>query len=260
MDPHLCSAPTQRSGSCGWGRDIFWFLQNRRARKTGIWSWVIKWAWWSRKLINLQECFMHLLAISTSFICVIEIDSYGLKYPHWWYWWVTCNFSGCTSVAGGWKLNRSSWAFALFCSWSKDKKVLENIVKRKVIRVCFLLSCAVCLKFLLSAVRILALKCIQKKEAWPNAILQLALPPVLYTVRICFRSFNCKTVKRNVLARQRVLILLNHTEQTANAGLKNISQIVSRLLLTFDLLHSIDHSRQSKSTLEFPRSERPWST
>ena len=122
MDPHLCSAPTQRSGSCGWGRDIFWFLQNRRARKTGIWSWVIKWAWWSRKLINLQECFMHLLAISTSFICVIEIDSYGLKYPHWWYWWVTCNFSGCTSVAGGWKLNRSSWAFALFCSWSKDKK------------------------------------------------------------------------------------------------------------------------------------------
>ena len=48
-----------------------------------------------------------------------------------------------------------------------------------------------------------------------------------------------------------MLILLNHTEQTANAGLKNISQIVSRLLLTFDLLHSIDHSRQSKSTLEF---------
>ena len=31
---------------------------------------------------------------------------------------------------------------------------------------------------------------------------------------------------------------------------KNISQIVSRLLLTFDLLHSIDHPRQSKSTLE----------
>ena len=48
-----------------------------------------------------------------------------------------------------------------------------------------------------------------------------------------------------------MLILLNHTEQTANVGLKNISQIVSRLLLTFDLLHSIDHSRQSKSTFEF---------
>ena len=204
-------------------------------------------------------CFMHLLAISSSFICVIEIDSYGLKYPHWWYWWVTCIFSGCTSVAGGWKLNRSSWAFAFFGPGVKTK-VLENIVKMKVIRVWFLLSRAVCLKFLLSALRILASKCIQKKEAWPNAILQLALPSVLYTVRICFRSFNCRTVKRNVLARQRVLILLNHTEQTANADLKNISQIVSRLLLTFDLLHSIDHSRQSKSTLEFPRSERPWST
>ena len=37
---------------------------------------------------------------------------------------------------------------------------------------------------------------------------------------------------------------------------KNISQIVSRLLLTFDLLHSIDHQRQSKSTLEFPRGSR----
>ena len=39
---------------------------------------------------------------------------------------------------------------------------------------------------------------------------------------------------------------------------KNISQIVSRLLLTFDLLHSIDHQRQSKSTLEFPRGSRSY--
>ena len=126
IDPHLCSGPSHRSGSCGRGRDIFWFLQNRRARKTGIWSWVIKWAWWSRKLINLQECFMHLLAISTSFICVIEIDSYGLKYPHWWYWWVTCNFSGCTSVAGGWKLNRSSWAFAFFGPGVREAIFCQN--------------------------------------------------------------------------------------------------------------------------------------
>lgn len=37
---------------------------------------------------------------------------------------------------------------------------------------------------------------------------------------------------------------------------KNISQIVSRLLLTFDLLHYIDHQRQSKSTLEFSRGRR----
>ena len=204
-------------------------------------------------------CFMHVLAISSSFICVIEIDSYGLKYPHWWYWWVTCNFSGCTSVAGGWKLNRSSWAFAFFVPGVKTKSVGKHCQEESNKSV-FLLSCAVCLKFLLSALRILVLKCIQKKEAWPNAILQLALPSVLYTVRIRFCSVNCNTDKRNVSARQRVLILLNHTEQTANAGLKNISQIVSRLLLTFDLLHSIDHSRQSKSTLEFPRSERPWST
>ena len=37
---------------------------------------------------------------------------------------------------------------------------------------------------------------------------------------------------------------------------KNILQIVSRLLPTFDLLHSIDHQLQSKSTLEFPRGSR----
>ena len=98
------------------------------------------------------------------------------------------------------------------------------------------------------------------REEWGVTECHLAALSALFYMQIL--SEQCVNVMVAVLATemlwksQRMLILLNHTEQTANAGLKNISQIVSRLHLAFDLLHSIDHSRQSKSTLEFLGDER----
>ena len=55
---------SDRSGSCGWERDIFWFLQNRCARKTGIWSGIGKWVGWNW----LQGDWTHILLMDPPYL------------------------------------------------------------------------------------------------------------------------------------------------------------------------------------------------
>ena len=92
---------------------------------------------------------------------------------------------------------------------------------------------------------ILVLKWMQKFKPWPN-------------VKFLRNIVEFSTMVAAVLLWHRWKCL--YYSITLNKPLmsvrKNISQIVSRLLLTFDLLHSIDHQRQSKSTFEFPRGSR----
>ena len=92
---------------------------------------------------------------------------------------------------------------------------------------------------------ILVLKWMQKFKPWPNVkfLRNIVDFSTMVAAVLLWHRWKCLCYS----------ITLNKPLMSVR---KNISQIVSRLLLTFDLLHSIDHQRQSKSTFEFPRGSR----